>query len=166
MTADPFWDFSLAVYARPGVEDACLALQERHGLDVNLLLFALFAGSEGRRLTPTETARVAAGAAAWHEGVVRPLRRARRNAKAGLSPVDAALTDALRRRVAAAEIEAERVEQLLIAALAGPPAAVEADRRAAAAANLARYLAHLGVDPDPPDRRRLDVLLAAAFTEG
>ena len=27
--AHPFWDFALDVYRRPGVSDACLALQER-----------------------------------------------------------------------------------------------------------------------------------------
>ncbi|MGE4220898.1 MAG: TIGR02444 family protein, partial [Alphaproteobacteria bacterium] len=33
------WPFSLSVYARPGVAEACLALQARRGLDVNLLLW-------------------------------------------------------------------------------------------------------------------------------
>ncbi|HEY9550471.1 MAG TPA: TIGR02444 family protein, partial [Kiloniellaceae bacterium] len=46
----PFWQFSGAVYARRGVAEACLALQQRHGLDVNLLLFCAWAGSNGRRL--------------------------------------------------------------------------------------------------------------------
>ena len=162
MTTSPFWGFSLAVYPRPGVEAACLGLQERHGLDVNLLLYALFAGVAGRRLGAAEIANIAAGIAAWHEGVVRPLRRARRNAKAGLPPVDAALTEALRRRVADAEIEAERLEQLHIEALAGSVTVVEADREGAAAANLALYLEHCNVDTGPQDRRDLGILVSAA----
>ena len=48
----PFWDFSLAVYGRPGVAPACLALQQRHGADVNLLLFCAWFGAAHRgRLT-------------------------------------------------------------------------------------------------------------------
>ena len=42
-----FWAFSLDVYGRPGVAPACLALQDRHGLDVNLLLFCCWAASQG-----------------------------------------------------------------------------------------------------------------------
>jgi len=36
---NPFWDFSLAVWGREAVKPACLALQARHGIDVNILLF-------------------------------------------------------------------------------------------------------------------------------
>jgi uncharacterized protein (TIGR02444 family) len=34
----PFWDFSLQVHQCLGVPEACLELQTRHGLDVNMLL--------------------------------------------------------------------------------------------------------------------------------
>ncbi len=47
---NPFWDFSLAVWGREAVEPACLALQERHGIDVNVLLFCGWAGRRGRAL--------------------------------------------------------------------------------------------------------------------
>lgn len=40
-----FWQFSLAVYAAPGVEAECLALQEALGIDVNLLLFFVWLGA-------------------------------------------------------------------------------------------------------------------------
>ena len=39
-----FWDFSLEIYAKPGVAQACLALQDECGADVNLLLFCCWAG--------------------------------------------------------------------------------------------------------------------------
>ena len=44
----PFWDFSLIVYMTPGVGPACVALQEAHELDVNIVLFCLWAGASGR----------------------------------------------------------------------------------------------------------------------
>ena len=44
----PFWEFSLRVYGNGGVPTACLALQERHAIDVNLLLFCAWIGESGR----------------------------------------------------------------------------------------------------------------------
>ncbi|WP_284733726.1 TIGR02444 family protein, partial [Pseudomonas aeruginosa] len=40
------WKFAVDVYARPGVETACLALQEQ-GADVCLLLVAAWLGRRG-----------------------------------------------------------------------------------------------------------------------
>ena len=45
---EAFWRFSLALYARPGVAEALIALQDRAGRDVNLMLFALWAGAVRR----------------------------------------------------------------------------------------------------------------------
>ena len=39
-----FWRFSLSLYRMDGVPPACIALQDGHGLDVNIMLFALVAG--------------------------------------------------------------------------------------------------------------------------
>ncbi len=44
----PFWDFSLEVYGAEGVPPACLALQEAHQLDVNIVLFCCWTGATGR----------------------------------------------------------------------------------------------------------------------
>ena len=38
----PFWRFSLRFYRQPRVADACIALQEESGVDVNLLLYLLW----------------------------------------------------------------------------------------------------------------------------
>ncbi|CAO3406806.1 TIGR02444 family protein [Azospirillum largimobile] len=103
-TANPFWDFSLAVYGRPGVPALCLALQDRRGVDVNVLLFAAWAGMEcGVRLSGPELSRIDSAVSGWREEVVRPLRALRRRAKAE--------DDAFYRRMKAAELEAERVQQ-------------------------------------------------------
>src|SRR4029077_986465 len=44
---DDLWRFSLAFYALPGVARALIALQDRDGLDVNLMLFAMWLGISG-----------------------------------------------------------------------------------------------------------------------
>ncbi len=115
MADHPFWDFSLAVYGRPGVAEACLALQDRHGLDVNLLLFCCWAGAKGRALDAGDMARLIAAAGPWNAEVVRPLRTARRWLKTQRSaPRDQA--EILRARIKADELEAERLEQSILAA--------------------------------------------------
>ena len=45
----PFWQFSLRFYRMPQVADACIELQERAGVDVNLLLFLLWQASQRRQ---------------------------------------------------------------------------------------------------------------------
>ena len=83
--AHPFWDFALDVYRQPGVSEACLQLQERDHVDVNLLLFACWVGaSGGGRLNRDEVERCRDAVGPWHDAVVRPLRGVRRTLKGGL----------------------------------------------------------------------------------
>src|SRR5262245_39037954 len=118
MTRDnAFWRFSLDVYAAPGVQAECLALQETHDIDVNLLLFCAWAGAETRqRLARPDLERLGDAVRAWRETVVKPLRSARRAIKAAALQDPAA--HELRKRIAAAELEAERIEQAMLFALA------------------------------------------------
>lgn len=139
-----FWRFSLDRYARPGVAEACLELQDRAGADVNLLMLALWLGSLGRRLNPAEGARLAGLAADWQEPIIAPLRAVRRRLKerAGL-PWGEALTT-WRGRVAEAELAFEQVEQLLLERAAGIGSggapSIAAARANLAALGLARVL--------------------------
>jgi uncharacterized protein (TIGR02444 family) len=108
MLDTPLWTFSLAVYGRPGVATECLDLQEKFGLDVNLLLFAAFIGAvEGVRLGSADIAAANAEIANWHKEIVRPLRSVRR----ALKPLNA---DALRTQVKTAELDAEKFEQSIL----------------------------------------------------
>ncbi|CAO3429664.1 TIGR02444 family protein [Azospirillum doebereinerae] len=101
---NPFWDFSLAVYGRPGVPACCLALQDGRGIDVNLLLFAAWAGMDcATALSAEALERVDSAVAAWRREVVQPLRAVRRRVKAE--------DEALYRRMKAVELEAERIQQ-------------------------------------------------------
>lgn len=135
---EEFWRFSLAFYARPGVSPACLALQDRHGRDVNLVLYAGWVGLSGRgRLTQDDLARAEAVAAPWRGAVIEKLRAARRAIKEAGEAV-AELYAAAK----ALELEAERVAHRRLAALAPSPAPLPASARAADAhANLRLYLA-------------------------
>jgi uncharacterized protein (TIGR02444 family) len=131
---EALWRFSLALYARPGVAGALLALQDRAGIDVDLVLFALwFGATRGRRLDAA--ALGAAETAMAPRGLVQTLRGLRRELKT-IGDRDA---EALRRRVLALELSAERrVQHRLLAAFADRSA--RRPQLAAAEANLGLIL--------------------------
>lgn len=158
----PFWDFSLAVYGTEGVPPACLALQQRYGADVNLLLWCLWTGdAEGRALTGADLEAVSTRIQAWHEEVVRGLRQVRQRMKDGFEGFDDALRQSLRARVQKLEIDTEHLEQIALwqAGAALGPAAGE---RGAGAANARLYLESLGAAMDLADQDALAVITSAA----
>jgi uncharacterized protein (TIGR02444 family) len=115
---NPFKGFALELYRRPGVADACLELQDRHDLDVNVVLFAAFVGAVRRQtLTIADLDLVHDRVDAWHQQVVRPLRAVRRRLKTGPAPAPDEATGALRRELTQLEIEAEMIELEQLAAL-------------------------------------------------
>ena len=78
---NPFWRFSLRTYRAPGVQDACLALQDRCGADVNLLLFCGWTGRDGRALDEGSLRSAVGRVGLWQSEVIAPLRLARRGLK-------------------------------------------------------------------------------------
>jgi uncharacterized protein (TIGR02444 family) len=138
-----FWNFSLQLYRKPGVGQACVALQDGLGLDVNLLLFCCWHGWENRALAEEDIQRAMVAAEGWQREVVQPLRAVRRRLKTGVAPVSAAECEALRRKVNDLELEGERIAQSVLEALPAPAAG----RRPCVEANLALYLKVMGRDP-------------------
>lgn len=104
------WAFMLAVYARPGVADACLRLQEAHGLDVILLLTVLHGGVTGHVADPQQIQDLEQDCSEWRKTVVHPLRKARRAMKQHVWLKQHAKGQVLRERVKAAELDAERIQ--------------------------------------------------------
>jgi len=153
-----FWAFSLAVYARPGVAEACLRLQEARSLDVNLLLHALWCGALGHRITLPERRRLDEAAAPWHAGAVRPLRAVRRWLKTQ-EALPAAEAEPLRAAVKAQELEAERLEQGLLESLLAPPPGPGGPAHAAA------NLSALVPVPSAGERGDLVALLRGAWPD-
>jgi uncharacterized protein (TIGR02444 family) len=113
----PLWEFSLAVYANPEVRKECLDLQDRYGLDVNLLLFCAFVGAHhGAQLSNQAIDEAAELVKIWHDRIVvnvRETRRALKTFATGTLPSSLPLA-CLRDDVKALEIEAERFEQLML----------------------------------------------------
>ena len=143
-SGSPFWRFSLAFYRRPGVADACIALQEESGVDVNLLLFLLWQAGARCAFTATEVAALEARIGPWRDATVVPLRAVRRALKAPPALVEAANAEAFRNRIKAVELEAERLQQEAMYALPLPPGQ-KLPASEAARVNIAAYETMLAV---------------------
>ena len=110
------WRFVLPFYSRDGVSPACLTLQEKLGVDVNIMLFAIFAQVErGTLLERNDLAAIDALVREWRSDVIQPLRRVRTRMKSGPSPAPSPMTTPLRNRIKAAELEAEQIELAMLA---------------------------------------------------
>lgn len=156
--AGSFWAWSVEIYARPGVAEACLALQDLRGVDVNLLLLGLWLATRGRTLPPETAATLAEQAATWQREVVRPLRDVRRGLKRREG--DPAVA-ALRREVAAVEQAAERLAQTELERQVRDRTCAAPATSATAELSWRRLLADALLDP-----QWTAPLLGAAFADG
>ena len=147
-----FWQFSLALYGQPGVARECLELQDKFGLNINLLLFCAWLGRRGTAVTRDDLEGASRSISSWHDHVVRPLRGVRRQMKLHHEDVSA-----LRANVQRVEIEAEQVEQALLFAHAQKiTSRAEPD---AVARNVSEYLAMM---PAGASAQGAPALIAAA----
>jgi uncharacterized protein (TIGR02444 family) len=154
----PFWRFSLRYYRQPGVGDACIALQDSAGVDVNLLLFLLWQASRRRTFAAAEVEALEQRIGEWRRMTVVPLRAVRRALKSPPALVEGAAAEAFRSKIKAVELEAERLQQEAMHRMsqtlpAGVPAASPLD---AARTNVAAYAA-IGTKPFP--KTAVDTLL-------
>jgi len=151
MSSD-LWSFSLATYARPGVEHACLQLQTA-GANVCLLLCGSWL--EQRHVTCTEqrVQQLKDRVGPWDVEVVQPLRAIRTQWRT-LAEEDPVLKG-LREQMKALELEAERhlLKQL---------EQVAQDWPSQDASVSGEWLESLAGSTASPNRDALQVLRAAA----
>ena len=158
--------FALDLYRRAGVADACLDLQNRHDLDVNVVLFAAFVGAVRRQtLTIADLDLAHHRVDAWHREVVRPLRAVRQRLKTGPAPAPNEATGGLRRTISQLEIVAEVMEldQLgaLIPELHSPRSTSSAAECAAAAIETV-IKTHTDIALNDADRQAIGMIAAEA----
>ena len=162
----PFWDYAVSLYQRRGVEIACLDLQRRQGLDVNLLLFACWLASLGILLDRTTLERAKNAVLPWQTEMVRPLRALRDRLK---RQIDRAAIDdpiarwpdlmrKLRKDVLAIELDSEHLAQLALTEIAADLKPSRTPCLELAACNIALYWSPQSVGLDD-----LRVLLRQAF---
>lgn len=155
----PFWRFSVKFYAELGVAQACIDLQDQAGVDVNLLFFLLWNALQGRMLIKAEVAELDRDFGAWRDLAVVPLREMRRGLKSPPAVVAPDVAEGFRTRIKAIELEAERLQQEAMYALAqsGRIGQAVASKIEAARGSVAAYQAHLRPFPEGP----LGTVLAA-----
>lgn len=158
------WPFSLDLYFRPGMAEACLKLQDGWNADVNILLLCFWRARLGfGDWAPDEITRAEAAVAPINT-VLTPFRQARRALKAlqEHEPAVPALYD----EAMALELKLEEVAQAWLAAVTRVTPAMRVpgqDERLAAATHLSGYLDHIARG----DQAALQLgarLLDAAFT--
>lgn len=106
--AEDLWAWVVAAYGRPGVAEACLTLQNRHEQNVPLLLWAAWRATN-RAAPDADTVEAACDIAhAWDGSTVGPLRTIRLRLKAAIPDMEDAGRLAVRERIKAVELAAER----------------------------------------------------------
>jgi uncharacterized protein (TIGR02444 family) len=126
------WDWTLEAYSQDGVPEACLTLQDQHGQNTSLLLWAVWA----EVADPARLARAVDVARRWDGLALSPIRAVRRALKPAFDGVADAPREGLREDVKAVELRAERVLMEALEAMTaarGGAHALEALKAAAAA---------------------------------
>lgn len=166
---ETFWGFSARTYQCESVPAACLALQNQHGADVNVLLFCCWVGASRGEFETDSYESVMAFAHRWAENVVQPLRGARTWMKLNGPPdqqrVDEQFTH-LRERIKAVELEAEHLQQDRMQSLLDkiPATELDGDRQINAAAyNLHHYCAAQDIGWNADIQQHLAIILRAAI---
>jgi uncharacterized protein (TIGR02444 family) len=113
-----------------------LTLQDAHGLNVNLILWCVWAGAHFGEPDGATLKSAMAVANEWDAAVAAPLRAVRRKLKNGAAGI---ADEALRDQVKAAELGAERALQLKLESLAAGLPGAAGDRLACARRTLAAY---------------------------
>lgn len=158
--ANPFWDFSLRLYGRIGVAPACLALQERHGVDVNVVLYCIWLGVErGLTIDEADATRITQSVAAWNDDVVVRLRGLRTALRVDARGAERRLSDALRNDIKRAELDAERIEQHILFTQSWSDAPGASRSTPIARENVYAYLKSLGIQPNSDDDEEVGTIL-------
>ena len=110
-TDTPFWRFSLNFYRQAGVAEACIALQDECGVDVNLMLFLLWLAASGWQLSVENIKELDEAVRGWRDLTIIPIRETRRKLKGAPTLVEAGRQEAFRTKIKAIELEAERLQQ-------------------------------------------------------
>jgi len=138
-------------------------------MDVNVLLFCCWTAATGlETMTEDRLRDLLATVSTWQADAVQPLRALRRRLKLGFEGVTDAHRQTLRQQIQTAEIDAEHIEQLTLAAsVSAHTQAISsaADRAAVAVRNIRNYSAVLGLNWAEIRHQHLAAILTACFPE-
>ena len=172
---NPLWKFATWAYNEPDVEKACLALQNRLGANVTMVMFCLWLAQRG---TPGGHLARYLGAAIklahdWQRLFVEPLRTCRHNFKDFIVNTDmgggeTVAANGLRDRILQAELDMEQLQMMAMFYLVidnelNDELRSSAEQRQHAQNNLNVYFTATGVKLDPLGQTHVIRLLQAVF---
>ena len=137
-----FWDFACRHYANESVKNTCLELQDRYGMNVNLLLFCAYLDHHGQALSRAAIQQVLECIQSSDEALIA-FRQARKQAKH---------TDAYPSMLVQ-ELELEKRQQQVLLETAGKRV-----KNTSQPHNLREYLYALSVAPDAEWRAKVEGL--------
>ena len=157
--ANPFWTFSLGYYRGAGVSEACLELEDNCEVDVNVVLFLLWQATQKRQFAEVQVKALAEKLGPWQIDVIGPIRELRRMLKGNALLPDKGAAELFRTKIKAIELEAERLQQEAMYAMApGMKSEAAPSTEAAARASIAAYESVTG---SPFTPAAVDTLIAA-----
>ena len=158
---DSLWDFSLEIYRRPGVQEACLKLQDDLGADVNMLLYCCWRGE----FADGEMRALLADLTPWQNGVVRGLRSVRRTLKPMVAELGrlSEAASGLCNKIAALELEAEKLQHSILSRYTAEHGKISPPSPQVVDHNLTQYFKMLQKVPEEELKDALETLLMAAF---
>jgi uncharacterized protein (TIGR02444 family) len=162
-SADEFWRFSEEFYARPGVERACLSLQNRRGVDVNILMICIWLAGQHVEVVGPLLGEMDSAVINWRDVVVGPLRQVRKQLPRFVGKISDESRNSVKKAIRSAELAAERAsQQRMIETLNKFPArATNIDTKELAAMSLRVYLRRHTPAPDVQDKVDIEFLVAA-----
>lgn len=159
------WDFSIELYGRPGVAEACLELQDSHSIDLNLLLYCFWYGDSFGRFDKSLLEELVKFSFTWQQGIVQPLRSVRRWLKSQtqlVSANQASQLQSLRERIKSEELSAEKIQQEMLEEITLQAIPASSDTGAKAIeANLVQLLKIYAVTENDGVQAKLNVISLA-----
>ena len=101
---NPFWQYACSTYKIPGVEEFLLALQDDHGLNVNLVLLMCWLAEQNRHITEQQLVKFIDAITITEQQIMQPLRSARYAMKS-----DTLIPETLYRQYSKLELQIEQV---------------------------------------------------------
>jgi uncharacterized protein (TIGR02444 family) len=168
-TPESFLNFAVRTYGCEGIPEACLALQNERGADVNVLLFCCWMGATRGEFEIETLDKVLEFSRVWADRVVRPLRSVRiwmknQGCSAPDIPVERCMK--LRERIKKVELGAELMQEIVMESLVDTIPEVTlsvAEQARTAMLNLRCYCEAEGIDWDHETQMHLDAILRVAI---
>lgn len=166
--AEEFWSISSRMYSAPTIERACLHLQDKFACNINILLYCCWiAWRFGVRLDTETLKHLNDAISPFHQNITAPLRTTRLQLAQHAENLSTEVHAALKRHFVSLEIQAERVEQMiLISHTASPRVASDYKTSAESLAlqSMSTYLLEILRLPSASEQEEIRILADAVAT--